>query len=496
MLNLKESMKLLTEDELKRIHQGSLKLLEQTGMMIMVPGFLKALEAKGANVDYNTQIVKFPPKLIEETLEKARSEFGKVSKLGFSWHNNFTLANRPKKVTASFGGACLYFYDFEKDIIRESTAADMMKMIQLGEAIPEVDSVGNPLMYLNEPDGSIVPGPLMPLKGAALIVKNSKKPATAQVITTQDLELIIEIGIVLKGSWNEFKKAPFLMSVKEPTSPLKLTGTPGEVLYAMAQKGLPCHITPMPLLGLNVPMSIPAGICIVNAEILAIWTAAKAVNPDTPVEASVVSGSMNMRYGQPNFAAPEVILSDMVISHLYEKYYKLQCDQGISWIDANYPGTQAALERMYKLMSAVALGKINYPTGALASNTVFSPEQAMIDLEMGVAVNKLLDGVQVTDDTLCLDLIQKKGIGGNFFDEEQVAMNFKNVLWLPELLDRSPAVCGPAGRDRDIVASANKKWKQILKETEPYQLDREKAKEIDKIVEKGSRMIMENLNRN
>ena len=97
MLNLKESMKLLTEDELKRIHQGSLKLLEETGMMIMVPGFLEALEAKGAKVDYNTQIVKFPPKLIEETLEKARGEFGKVSKLSFNWHNNFTLANRPKK---------------------------------------------------------------------------------------------------------------------------------------------------------------------------------------------------------------------------------------------------------------------------------------------------------------------------------------------------------------------------------------------------------------
>ena len=43
MLDIKESMKLLTNDELKHIHQGSLKLLEETGMMIMVPDFLKAL---------------------------------------------------------------------------------------------------------------------------------------------------------------------------------------------------------------------------------------------------------------------------------------------------------------------------------------------------------------------------------------------------------------------------------------------------------------------
>lgn len=490
MLNLKESMKLLTEDEFKRIHEASLRLLHKTGMMIMVPGFLKALEAQGAAVDHATQIVKFPPRLIEATLEKARGEFGETGRLSFSWHNNFTLASRPKKVTASFGGACLYFYDYQKDAIRESTAHDMMRMIQLGEAIPEVDSVGNPLMYLNEPDGSPVPGPLMPLKGAALIAKNCTKPATAQVITVQDLDLIIEIGVVLKGSWNAYKKEPFLMSVKEPTSPLKLTNTAGEVLYAMAQKGLPCHLTPMPLLGLNVPMSIPAGVCVVNAEILAVWTAIKAVNPDAPVEASVVSGSMNMKYGQPNFAAPEVILSDMVMSHLYERYYHLQCDQGISWIDANYPGTQAALERMYKLMACAALGKINYPTGALASNTVFSPEQAMIDLEMGVALNKFLDGVKVTDESLCLDLIEEKGIGGNYFDDMQVAANFRDVLWLPELLDRSAASCGSIDRQKDIVAAAHRKWQQVLKDTQPYRLDDDKAAEIDRIVEKGTKIIL------
>jgi trimethylamine--corrinoid protein Co-methyltransferase len=246
----------------------------------------------------------------------------------------------------------------------------------------------------------------------------------------------------------------------------------------------------MPLLGLNVPMSIPAGICVVNAEILAIWTAVKAVNPDAPVEASVVSGSMNMRYGQPNFAAPEVILSDMLISHLYEKYYKLQCDQGISWIDANYPGTQAALERMYKLMAAASLGKVNYPAGALASNTVFSPEQAMIDLEMAAALNKLLDGVEVTDDSLYLDLIQKKGIGANFFDDEHVAANFRKILWLPELLDRSPAVCGKIDRSKDIVACAYNKWQKVLKDSQPYQLDKDKEKEIDKIVEKGTKLIL------
>ena len=236
MRNLREPLKLASEDELRRLHEGSLTLLAETGMQIMVPGFLKALDAAGAEVDHTDQIVRFPADLIERTLEKARSERGTARRLAFSWHNNFTLANRPLGIEASFGGACLYLYDYDSDTVRATTADDMLRMVRLGQAMPEVVSVGNPLMYLREPDGTEVHPNLQALKGAALIAKNCAKPATAQVVTLQDLELIIEIGIVLKGSWEEYRKEPFLMSVKEPTSPLRLTPEPGEVLFAMAEK--------------------------------------------------------------------------------------------------------------------------------------------------------------------------------------------------------------------------------------------------------------------
>ena len=491
MLNLREPLTLLNQDELRRLHEGSLRLLSETGMQIMVPGFLEALDAAGATVDHANQIVRFPPKLIEDTLEKARSEVGTAGRLSFSWHNNFTLANRPSRVAASFGGACLYLYDYDYDTIRATTADDMLRMVRLGEAIPEVVSVGNPLMYLREPDGADVHPKLQALKGAALIAKNCRKPATAQVVTLQDLELIIEIGIVLKGSWEEYKKEPFLMSVKEPTSPLRLTPEPGTLLFAMAEKGLPCHFCPMPLLGLNVPITPAAGVCVVNAEMLATWTAVKAVNPDTPVEASVVSGSMDMRHGRPNFAGPEVILTDMMISQLYERYYNLTCDQGISWIDATYPGTQAALERVFKLMASAALGKVNYPTGALGGNTVFSPEQAMIDLEMGKALNKLLDGTEVTEETLCLDIIQQAGIGGNFFGSEHTAAHFREVLWIPTLFDRTPAVCGKINHEKDILARANEAWRKALGK-DYYEIDVDRAREIDRIVAVGEKRILDN----
>lgn len=489
MFGLRQHIRTLNKKELKQLHEASLKILEDPGMKIMVPEFLTSLEAEGAKVNHYDQTVNFPAELIEKTLEMARKDREENSGFPFSWHKNFTLLNRPQKVYSSFGGACLYYYDYDKNAIRESTAADMLRMVQLGEALSEVESVGNPLMYLHEPNGKRVNPKLVALKGAALIAKNTSKPASAQVLSPKDLELIVEIGIVLKGSWEEYKKEQLFMSVKEPTPPLRLTDFSGNVILAMARKGLTCHICPMPLMGFSSPITPAGAMALGNAEILGIWTAIKSFNPNIPVEASVVSGVMDAKTGQVSFSAPEAILIDLGIAQLYEDYYHLDCSVGVSWIDAKYPGLQAGLERAFKVVTESLGGRINYPAGTLAGNKIFSPEQAVIDLDVAGALNRFLDGTEVNEETICLDLIRKVGIGGNFFAEEHTVLNFRKMLWFPHLFDRTALSLGEIYTD-DMIVRANQKWKTILEEAEPYHLEPEKVKEIDKIVKRGEKILL------
>jgi len=490
MLGVTQPISLFEEKELDRLHDGVLAILEKTGMKIMVPEFLHALEAKGATVNHDSQVVKFPAAIIEETLALARKERDTAVRMPFSWHDTFTLATRPRQVEASFGGACIYMYDYEHDAIRPSTADDMAQMLQLGEAIPEVKSVGNPVMCLRDANGKAIPGKLVPLKGAELIARNCSKPGSAQVLSVQDLELIIEIGIVLKGSWEEYRKEPFLMSVKEPTPPLRLTDKDGEIILAMAKKGLPCSIAPMPLMGLSSPVTPASAIAVCAAETLAIWTAIKAVAPHAPVQAQVISGVMDMRTGRASFAAPEAVLIDIGVAEFFARKYDLKYDTAPSWIDARCPGIQAGLERTFKLTACAFGDRINYPSGALAGNTVFSPEQAMIDIDTSKALNRLLDGLEVTAETLCLDLINEAGIGGNFFGCQHTAQNFRETIWLPQLYNRNAATVGKVDREKEMVASAHQRWKEILKNTPPFELDLDKAREIDNIVKKGEEILL------
>jgi trimethylamine--corrinoid protein Co-methyltransferase len=71
MRPLNHFMRVLSDDEVELLHQNALMLLEDPGMKIENEEALRALEKKGARVDYTAQVVRFHPGLVEETIEIA-----------------------------------------------------------------------------------------------------------------------------------------------------------------------------------------------------------------------------------------------------------------------------------------------------------------------------------------------------------------------------------------------------------------------------------------
>ncbi len=52
--------KLLTDSQIEKLHENTLSLLNNPGMKIENAQMLKALQKKGALVDFTTEIVRFP----------------------------------------------------------------------------------------------------------------------------------------------------------------------------------------------------------------------------------------------------------------------------------------------------------------------------------------------------------------------------------------------------------------------------------------------------
>ncbi len=56
--------KYLSDNEVEKIHEQSLKILQNTGIEVNHAAALKLLEKEGARVDHKTRNVKIPPELV------------------------------------------------------------------------------------------------------------------------------------------------------------------------------------------------------------------------------------------------------------------------------------------------------------------------------------------------------------------------------------------------------------------------------------------------
>ncbi len=495
MKPLDNFVRVLSDHELDLLHEKALELLAAPGMRIDNADVLACLERKGASVDRSSNIVSFPGELVEETIALARKdererrgrgedELSATNQLTFSWHTPFMRKDAP--VRASLGGGCPSYYDHAKQETRYATAEDFRRMIRLGEGIDQIVTVGNPVHYVLEDDGTRVAPKMVAIKGAALVATHSSKPGCTSCIDRRQVKYLVELGIIVKGSAEEYIRRPVFVNIHDTETPLRMSYPESSIMYEMAKRGIGTFILPMALAGIAGPVSLVSNAVIAAAEILGVWTASKSINEQAPVEASAVCGVLNPRNGAACFSAPETVLIDLAVAQLFRERYEVRCSTGPGIIDAPVPGALSIFERTYKLAYSGLSGEPSYPVGILAGGVVFSPEQVMIDLDIANAHHRFVRGIGGSEFDDALDLIRERGIGGLFIDTEHTASNFKDFLWMPEVFERLKDTDVSHARSSDPVDKAYEKWNQILVDTEEYTVDAVKRRAIDDVVKRAA----------
>lgn len=476
--------------DLELIHRATLRILESPGMKIRSPELLKALESKGAKVNECSQIVQFPAKLVEEMIELAQQQIQKGNKQKVL-DGVVSSIKGESGIHVKLGGSCIGYLDWGKQVVREPSEVELMNLVQLGQALPEVKTVGSPVMYFREKDGRRVDPRLQTVKTAGLIAKYTSKPGPNEVWNTKELEFLVEIGKVVRGGWEEYRKNPCFILSKETISPLTLDKDAGEILLAIAKKGLPATIIPMPLTGVSSPVTPASNVAVANAEILGTMTAIEAACPEAPpVAAGVISGIMDMSTANASFAAPEAVLQDIGLAELHERKYGFSLGIGTGYTDGKYPGIQSSLEKAFKFLVSSLTGRVEYAVGMLEGGKVFSPEQALIDIETVKLINQFLKGIEVSEETLAVDVIRSVGIGGNFLSEKHTVDNFKKIMWFPQFLDRTLSRGLKNDQKSDILENAHETWSNFVTNYEPYQIEKEKAREINKILRLSEKVLL------
>jgi trimethylamine---corrinoid protein Co-methyltransferase len=479
--------RVINEKSMKVIHSKTLELLEKVGLKVMYEGFYPHLEARGANVDKTTKVIKFPPSLVESTIEGIRNQIKAGGKL-FLLNGVTNAKTDSNDIQLKFAGASIEYLEPSNNEVREPTEEDLIRLIAFGESIPEVSYVGNPVCYLRDSKGDKIPGPLQRIMTAALVAKYTTKYGSNEVWNEKELDLLIELGTIVRGSKEEFYKNPCFVTAKETIAPLTFPEDDGRILYMLAKHNLPCTIIPMPISGATCPISMASNIVMTAAEVLGVMTCIRCSFPEAMVGGGVISGVMDMKHGSASFAAPEAIIQDVGVALLFEKLYNQNFLIGTGYIDALYPGAQSTIEIYAKMIAAHAIERYNYPVGLLLGGKRWSPVQAMIGLEMAKYIHRGFNEINVDEDDIPMDLIAEVGIGGNYVGEMHTAMHFRKNVWMPDLIERT--LVSDANVDR-MIEKSRQNWSDFIKKDIEPSVSKEQLKEIESWKQKAIKILCE-----
>ena len=478
-------LRAVDSEQVDRLHHGALRVLERTGLQIQGNFLLRALADAGCRVDFDNHRAWFKPDLVEKQIEAQRDRYKMVrSSLSYPFCREMPGdgVSAPEAFTVDYGFATPWIYDYAQGRYRTPTVQDQVDMIKLGEALPSVAAVNAPLICGDfDPRVEII-------ESARLLLLNTTKPGWVGTSSGREVKYLAELAkLVVDDEQAMTTSPPIFVAAYCTTSPLKIDTRSCDVLEEALKYGFPVNFAPMPILGATTPIT-PAGSAVVAAaEILGCMTATTLLAPDLFYFSTSITAEMDMRTTQIRFCTPSAILTDVVLHQLFREKYGLVHNVEPAYVEAKTPGIQAATMKVYRQMALGSTVSLPLAIGTLDNAAVFSPTQAMIDLEVNEAVHKFYRGMEVNDETLCLDLIDELEFctSRTYLESEHTLQHFRRMGWNPRLFDRTacdhtaPVEFG----DKKLLDEADQMWRKLVANQPPVERDKAFVAELDRIVE-------------
>ena len=453
----------LTHEQLGRIHDASLVVLERTGLLVENDQARALYRQGGARVEGVRVFIT--PAMVETALTSVPST---VLLAGRELSQDVVLEG--KRVYAGTGGSPTMVLDPGADRVRPGTLGDLADLARLADALDYCDFITIPLHPTD------VPPEDAPVNRFYTCLANSTKHVMSNVQgSTGSLAgagQVIELGSMIAGGMEALRMRPMVSAVTSwMVSPLHLDTGVTDILIEWCKHGLPVALSSAPMAGSTSPVTLAGTLVQLNAEQLSGIVLTQLVRPGTPVLAGYIPGVVDMRSGGYLGGAVEFGMMQAAAAQLAHRYEVPIYGSG-GMTDSKIPDVQAGYEKMATLILA-AMGGCNYIHHAIAMLTnmnAASLEQAVLDDEMVGMAMRVLRGVDVTDDSLAIEAIDRVGPGGHFLMDGHTLQFMRSELFHPLLADRQNRPAWEAADKNDSRARAIARVRTLLAEHQPLPL--------------------------
>lgn len=450
------------------VHQKSIEILEDIGVLVRSETVLYLLEQNGALVDRRTNVAKLPESMVREALGKAPSRFRLCSRIP---ENDVELPSTGIPYLTT-DGLTLHMIDEETGGPRPATRKDYSGFARLADAL-EAISFFWPIVTISD-----VPETLHSEFELWDGLVNCSMHVQGDCTSAASARRQIELATLIAGGEDELRKRPIFSAATNPISPLSFDRGAVEAQVVLARAGVPILCHSMSMAGMSSPVTIAGTVANINSENLASLVITQCASPGAPHIYGSSSAPADMRTGALNYLAPEGFLTAAAAGQMARRYRR-PCMVANWGVGRNGPGFNISFSEALAYMGSVLSGSdLVSGAGGLDSAKGCSMSQMVLDSRLWDNFHGFLRDFRFDEGSFAIDAFRNVGQGNSFLSSPHTRKNFRKELFMFD----------PAGLQLErtfsnsMLAGLRDDLKKMLKDHEPRPVEKELSDAAENIL--------------
>ena len=465
--------RLISDDEVERIHAAALRILSGIGIRCAVPEARDIMRRGGALIDESDNRVRIGPDMVDQALSTVPSEFtltprnaARAVRLGGDWLTTAAVLGPPNCTDLLRGR-------------RSGTLADLRELLKLTQFFNVVQMNGWPV----EPLDCEVRYRHLDAARAMLTLTDKVPYVFCQ--SRQRIEDVLAMCAIARGeTLAEFGNSPGVFSIINTNTPLQYDVPMTVGVMEMARHGQPTLITPFVMAGASTPATIASAMAVTCAEILFGVVLAQLARPGAPVLYGCASKNVDMRTGAPAYGLADAMVCTIIGGQMARRYGMPLRSSNFS--ASNIPDFASGYESTNASWAAISAGAnlLMHAAGWVEGGLCTSYEKFVLDCEVVQSLAHMMQPVTVDDDTLAIDELAEVGPGGHFFGMARTLATVETAFYRPlvSITQNYGAWAEAGGMPADKRATAV--WQEALRTYVEPPLDPAIREALDEFVAK------------
>jgi trimethylamine---corrinoid protein Co-methyltransferase len=408
-------LQFLSKDEIERVHNTSIRVLEQVGVAVHSEPARKMLCDAGAALSKDGKRVLISEQLVKECLAATP----KSIVLAAREPSMDLRIPTPDQLYVSNGGEGVHIRNLLTGESKTPTTEDVRNFALLGDSVQSVDFIWHMVGALDQPAG--LKGTIEMKVGFESTMKHIQSGANDAL----EARNFVKLASILTGGQEELRKRPIFSCVQCPISPLIFDKGLTEAQVEFARAGVPVVAMVASVAGLTSPVTLSGSIAQINSENLASMVISQTASKGAPWIFSSDSCPGDLRNGSIDYGALESILLRTGTGQMGRFYGLPTMTAGI-----DLEGSAELLGSVREGVPHMALmglvpSDLGSGLGSLDQAAGASYEQYIVDAWVWDVAKEFVRDFEADDSAISFDTIREAGLDGNFLGKRHTLGRFK-----------------------------------------------------------------------